>query len=118
MNQSSSSAVPADFPAALGKSDTTPTNRREVLRMGLAVSAAALLARASNASAAETPATAGDNPLDAKLLPGFKAHNVKTSGATLHTVIGGSGPPLLLIHGAPLTHLSWFKVAPELAKKY
>ena len=42
----------------------------------------------------------------------------KTSGATLHTVIGGSGPPLLLIHGAPLTHLSWFRVAPELAKQY
>jgi hypothetical protein len=27
-------------------------------------------------------------------------------------------PPLLLIHGAPLTHLSWSRVAPELAKKY
>ena len=43
---------------------------------------------------------------------------MKTSGAQLHAVMGGSGPPLLLIHGAPLTHLSWFRVAPELAKKY
>ena len=84
--------------------------------MGLAVSAAALVASSRNASAADAPADA--NPLDAKLLPGFKMHKVKTSGATLHTVVGGSGPPLLLIHGAPLTHLSWYRVAPELAKKY
>ena len=84
--------------------------------MGLAVSAAALVASSRNASAAD--ATADANPLDAKLLPGFKMHKVKTSGATLHTVVGGSGPPLLLIHGAPLTHLSWYRVAPELAKKY
>ena len=64
--------------------------------------------------------TAGDGCArrDAKLLPGFKVERVKTSGAELHAVIGGSGPPLLLIHGAPLTHLSWFRVAPELAKKY
>jgi haloacetate dehalogenase len=56
--------------------------------------------------------------VDAKLLPGFKTERVKANGVELHTVVGGSGPPLLLIHGAPLTHLSWFRVAPELAKKY
>jgi haloacetate dehalogenase len=63
-------------------------------------------------------ADAGAGDADARLLPGFKVHEVKTSGATLHTVVGGSGPPLLLIHGAPLTHLSWYRMAPELAKKY
>jgi haloacetate dehalogenase len=33
-------------------------------------------------------------------------------------VTGGSGPPLLLLHGAPLSNISWRLVAPELAKQY
>jgi haloacetate dehalogenase len=87
-------------------------DRREVLGVGLACTAAALLASPREARAADA------GPVDAKLLPGFKVERVQTSGAELHAVIGGSGPPLLLIHGAPLTHLSWFRVAPELAKQY
>jgi len=83
-----------------------------VLGAGLALAMGTMLGAASRAEAAES------GPPDAKLLPGFKVERVKTSGAELHAVVGGSGPPLLLIHGAPLTHLSWFKVAPELAKKY
>jgi haloacetate dehalogenase len=64
-------------------------------------------------------ATPGDaRPADARLLPGFKVERVRTSGAELHAVIGGSGPPLLLLHGAPLTHLSWYRVAPELARRF
>ena len=93
------------------------TNRRNLLRIGLAACAATMLDSTRSARAAdETPSDT--LALDARLLPGFKAQRVRTSGATLHTVIGGSGPPLLLIHGAPLTHLSWYRVAPELAKKY
>jgi haloacetate dehalogenase len=88
------------------------TDRREVLRAGLALSVGAVLGSSPEARAADS------STADARLLPGFKVHAVKTSGATLHTVVGGSGPPLLLIHGAPLTHLSWYRVAPELAKKY
>ncbi|MET0290714.1 MAG: alpha/beta hydrolase [Steroidobacteraceae bacterium] len=80
--------------------------------MSASVGATTLLANTLPASAADASA------LDAKLLPGFKVEKVKTQGAVLHTVVGGSGPPLLLIHGAPLTHLSWFRVAPELAKRY
>jgi haloacetate dehalogenase len=92
------------------------SDRRRVLGAGMALAAGAMLSRNPAAQAAE--ATADKGPGDAKLLPGFKVERVKTSGAELHTVIGGSGPPLLLIHGAPLTHLSWYRVAPELAKKY
>ena len=88
------------------------SSRRDLLGAGLALAAGALLASPRAAVAADA------SPVDARLLPGFKVERVKTSGAELHTVIGGSGPPLLLIHGAPLTHLSWFKVAPELAKQY
>ena len=54
----------------------------------------------------------------AYLFPSFKASKVQTSGATINVVVGGSGPPLLLLHGAPQTHAVWHKVAPNLAKEY
>jgi len=50
--------------------------------------------------------------------PGFKASKVQTSGATINVVTGGEGPPLLLLHGAPFTHIAWRLVAPDLAKLY
>jgi len=95
------------------------SDRRDLLGASLALAASTALG-SGKARAAEPGATAPADagPGDARLLPGFKVERVKTSGAELHTVIGGSGPPLLLIHGAPLTHLSWYRVAPELAKKY
>ena len=33
-------------------------------------------------------------------------------------VVGGSGPPLLLLHGYPQTHVMWHKVAPRLAEDF
>ena len=47
----------------------------------------------------------------------FKTQRVKTSGAEIHVTWGGSGPPLLLLHGYPQTHLMWHAVAPALAKE-
>ena len=52
------------------------------------------------------------------MLDGFKRSEIKTSGARIVTVTGGSGPPLLLMHGNPFTHLSWLKVAPTLAREF
>jgi haloacetate dehalogenase len=52
------------------------------------------------------------------LFPGFERRRVRTSGATLNLVIGGDGPPLLLLHGYPQTHAMWHKVAPTLARDY
>jgi haloacetate dehalogenase len=50
--------------------------------------------------------------------PGFKKFNVQTSGAMISGVIGGQGPPLLLLHGAPQMHITWRMVAPKLANEY
>lgn len=50
------------------------------------------------------------------MFEGFERRRIETSGATINLVIGGSGPPLLLLHGYPQTHLKWHKVAPRLAE--
>ena len=52
------------------------------------------------------------------MLDGFKRSEIKTKGARIVTVVGGSGPPLLLMHGNPFNHLSWHKVAPTLARDF
>ena len=56
----------------------------------------------------------------AEFLKGFTTEQIKTSGATIHTVYGGNrnGSPLLLLHGVPETHVLWRKVAPTLAQDY
>lgn len=54
----------------------------------------------------------------ADFFPGFEQRRIKTSGAEINLVTGGSGPPLLLLHGYPQTHLMWRKVAPRLADKF
>jgi len=48
----------------------------------------------------------------------FKNRQVETKGARINLVIGGSGPPLLLLHGYPETHVMWHRVAPALAKQF
>ena len=49
---------------------------------------------------------------------GFRRERMKTAGAEINVAIGGSGPPLLLLHGNPLTHVMWHKVAPSLAQSF
>ncbi len=48
-------------------------------------------------------------------LAGFRAQRVALGDATIFARIGGSGPPLLLLHGFPQTHLCWSRVAAALA---
>jgi haloacetate dehalogenase len=49
---------------------------------------------------------------------GFARSEIKTSGARIVAVHGGRGPPLLLMHGNPFSHLSWHKFAPQLAREF
>lgn len=52
------------------------------------------------------------------MFEGFASKRIKTSGAEIALVQGGRGPPLLLLHGFPQTHMIWHKVAPRLAKHF
>src|SRR5215472_15758847 len=52
------------------------------------------------------------------MFEGFTLTQVDTSGAKINLRHGGSGPPLLLLHGNPLTHVMWHKIAPRLAEHY
>jgi len=53
-----------------------------------------------------------------RFFPGFKPIRVATAGAEINGVIGGSGPPLLLLHGWPQSHVEWHRVAPLLAQHF
>jgi haloacetate dehalogenase len=48
----------------------------------------------------------------------FELTYIDTGAVKIRTRIGGNGPPLLLLHGNPQTHLMWHQVAPELAKRF
>jgi haloacetate dehalogenase len=46
------------------------------------------------------------------------AFDIATSGTTIHGRRDGSGPPVLLLHGFPETHLMWHRVAPALVGRH
>src|SRR6188472_56281 len=52
------------------------------------------------------------------MFEGFSTRDLDSSGTRIHALIGGSGPPLLLLHGHPQTHVMWHKVAPHLARDF
>jgi haloacetate dehalogenase len=54
----------------------------------------------------------------AALFPGFRHLDMRTGGAVIRLRHGGSGPPLLLLHGNPQNHVAWHKVAARLAAHY
>jgi haloacetate dehalogenase len=49
---------------------------------------------------------------------GFRTEVVDVGGARIKARVGGSGPPLLLLHGNPQTHAMWHLVAPRLAEYF
>lgn len=55
---------------------------------------------------------------DAELLPGFQRRLIDLGEGGILTLTGGSGPPLLMLHGDPQTHLCWHRIAPDLARDF
>jgi len=54
------------------------------------------------------------------MFEGFRQMRVPTSDpdCSIHLRVGGSGPAVLLLHGNPLTHVTWHLIAPRLADRY
>ena len=48
----------------------------------------------------------------------FEQRRIATSGAELSVMIGGEGPPLVLVHGFPQMHAMWHRIAPDLAREF
>jgi haloacetate dehalogenase len=91
------------------------TRRHLLQQAALSAGAAALIAKraAADATSSET------EPAWKRLFgPGFRNERIKTSGAEINAVIGGSGPPVLMFHGAPQSLITWRLIAPDLAKDF
>ncbi len=52
------------------------------------------------------------------LFGGFETRTVEVGEVALRARVGGSGPPLLLLHGYPQTSAMWHRVAPRLAEEF
>lgn len=52
------------------------------------------------------------------MFQGFELDFITTTGAVIRVRHGGSGPPVLLLHGHPQTHAMWHAVAPRLAEDF
>ncbi|HTS51887.1 MAG TPA: alpha/beta hydrolase [Burkholderiales bacterium] len=48
----------------------------------------------------------------------FTLRTIETGEVTIRARVGGHGPPLLLLHGNPQTHVMWHKVAPSLSRHF
>lgn len=52
------------------------------------------------------------------MFDGFEAKTVTVDGIDINLKHAGTGPPLLLLHGYPQTHVIWHKIAPKLAERF
>ena len=52
------------------------------------------------------------------MFEGFENLQIEANGTTINLVKGGSGPPMLMLHGYPQTHAMWNKIAPRLAEDF
>ncbi|MES2604380.1 MAG: alpha/beta hydrolase [Pseudomonadota bacterium] len=108
-------------PFASARADSTngtqlsTLSRRSLLGTASVALGALSLAKPGKLLAQQVPT---DAELDAKYFAGFEIKKLTANNATIHTVVGGNGPPVLLLHGAPLSHLSWAEVAVNLAKDF
>ena len=52
------------------------------------------------------------------MFEGFRSFDIAHGDVDIHGRIGGSGPPLLLLHGHPQTHVIWHRLAATLANHF
>lgn len=52
------------------------------------------------------------------VLESFEDREIDVAGVRIHAKVGGAGPPVLLLHGYPQTHVMWHRVAPGLADRH
>ena len=52
------------------------------------------------------------------MFEGFASQRFRHGGVEVHARCGGTGPPLLLLHGHPQTSAMWHRVAPALARRF
>ena len=114
-------------------------SRRTLIGAGLIGAGLAAAAAVSTSGRAEVAVTLDGSPapatltdaarvLNESLFPGFRQRFIPTrsvtvdgrmaEGAVINTLIGGSGPPLMLIHGYPENHACWHKIAGQLAERF
>jgi len=53
-----------------------------------------------------------------EMFEGFEKTQIDGEGCRINLVRGGSGPPLLMLHGYPQNHVEWHKVAPKLSERF
>ena len=98
-----------NLPLSGGDNPVSPERRQLLRAASTLVAGAALVRRRPRATASPAPLS----------IPGFTPERIATSGGvTINAAKGGSGPPLLLLHGAPLTLYTWRDVAPRLAEDF
>jgi haloacetate dehalogenase len=52
------------------------------------------------------------------MFDGYTLNTIETGEVSIRTRIGGQGPPLLLLHGNPQTHVMWHEIAPALSRHF
>jgi haloacetate dehalogenase len=111
-----------------GSAGHDSVSRRDLVQALAAGAATAVVTPAS----AQTPAVVAEaSPADytrdptrwgsaevAALFPGFRHLDLRTRGAVIRVRHGGSGPPLLMLHGYPVSHVSWYRIAARLSERY
>jgi len=112
------------------ESTATEVSRRNLVHaiaVGAAAASIATPSVAQTSASIVAEATAADYRRDptrwgsaeiAALFPGFKHLDMRTKGAIIRVRHGGSGPPLLMLHGHPVNHVSWYRIAARLARDY
>ncbi len=92
-------------------------SRREFIQKSLAITLGPMAAESASFTSDPQTDVRRERP-NSPFFEGFKREQIKTTGATINTVYGGKGSPVLLLHGIPQTHVLWRNMAPLLAQDF